>query len=54
MFSLYLMSYINSHIKCINKKECVPLYCFELYPTPLSSDMFQLTDDHDQAQNNIL
>jgi len=29
------------------------MHYFELNPTELSSDKFQLTEEHDQAQNNI-
>jgi len=34
--------------------ECIPIYSFELNPTTLPTDKFQLTEEHDQAQNNIL
>ena len=37
-----------------DKKECIPIHSFELNPTALPSDKFQLTEEHDQAQNNIL
>jgi len=37
-----------------NKKECILIYSFELNPTALPTDKFQLTKEHDQAQNNIL
>jgi hypothetical protein len=37
-----------------NKKECILIYSFELNPTALSADNFQLTEEHDQAQSNIL
>ena len=32
-------------------KECIPIHYFELNPTALPTDKFQLTDKHDQAQN---
>ena len=35
-------------------KECILIYSFELNPTALSTDKFQLTEEHDQAQNDIL
>ena len=37
-----------------NVKECIPIHSFELNPTALPTDKFQLTEEHDQAQNNIL
>jgi len=37
-----------------NKNECIPIYSFELNPTALSTNKFQLTEERDQAQNNIL
>ena len=37
-----------------DKKKCIPIYYFELNPTALLTDKFQLTEEHDQAQNNIL
>ena len=37
-----------------DKKKCIPIYYFELNPTELLTDKFQLTKEHDQAQNNIL
>jgi len=37
-----------------DKHRCIPIYSFELNPTPLPTDKFQLTEEHDQAQNNIL
>jgi len=36
------------------KHKCIPIYSFELNPTALPTDKFQLTKEHDQAQNNIL
>jgi len=35
-------------------KECIPIYSFELNPTALPTDKFQLIEGHDQGQNNIL
>jgi len=35
-------------------KKCIPTGCFELNLTDLSTDKFQLTEEHDQAQRNIL
>jgi len=37
-----------------NKKKCISIYSFELNLTALPTDKFQLTEEHDQAQNNIL
>lgn len=37
-----------------NKKECISIYSFELNSTALPTNKFQLTYEHDQAQNNIL
>ena len=34
--------------------ECIPIHFFELKPNTLPTDKFQLTEEHDQAQNNIL
>ena len=39
---------------CHDKKECTSIYSFELNHTALPTDKFQLTEEHDQAQNNIL
>jgi len=36
------------------KNECVPKYYFELNHIALSTNKFQLTEKHDQTQNNIL
>jgi len=33
-----------------DKKECIPIYSFELNPTPLPTDKFILTKELDQAQ----
>jgi len=35
-------------------KECIPIHSFELNLTALLTDKFQLTEEHGQAQNNIL
>jgi len=35
-------------------KECIPRGCIELNLTAFSTDMFQLTEEHDQAQQNLL
>jgi len=35
-------------------KECIAIHYFELNLTALPTDKFQLTKEHDQAQNNIL
>jgi len=37
-----------------NVKECITIHSFELHPTELPIDKFQLAEDHDQAQNTIL
>jgi len=37
-----------------DKKECIPIYSFELNLVVMQTDKFQLTEEHDQAQNNIL
>jgi len=36
------------------EQEYIPIYSFELNHTTLPTDKFQLTEEHDQAQNNIL
>ena len=35
-------------------KECTPRGCFEFNLTALPSDKFQLTEEHDQTQRNLL
>jgi len=37
-----------------DKKLCIPINFFELNHTALPTDKFQLTEEHDQEQNNIL
>lgn len=37
-----------------NEEEWYPIYSSELNPTALPTDKFQLTNEHDEAQNNIL
>ena len=37
-----------------DKQECIPRCCFELNLTALPTDKFQLTEEHDQVQNNTL
>jgi len=37
-----------------DKQECIPKGCFELNLTALPTDKFQLTEEHDQVQYNIL
>jgi len=37
-----------------DEHECIPTHSFELNLTPLPTDKFQLTEEHDQAQNKIL
>jgi len=37
-----------------DKQECISIYSFELNHTALPTDKFQLAEEHDQAQNNIL
>jgi len=37
-----------------DKKECIPIHSFELNLIALSIDKFELTEEDDQAQNNIL
>jgi len=52
---LYKFSHwIPSYRMSSNKKECIPIHYFELNLTALPTDKFQLTEKHDQAQNNIL
>jgi hypothetical protein len=34
--------------------ECIPIHFFELSLTALSTDKFQLIEEYNQAQNNIL
>jgi hypothetical protein len=50
MFSHRIPSYEISS----DEHECIPIYSFELNHIALSIDKFQLTEDHDQAQNNVL
>jgi len=50
MFSHRSLSYKMSN----DKKECISIHSFEFNPTALPTDKFQLTKEHDQAQNNIL
>jgi len=35
-------------------KECIPRGCFELNLTSLLTDKFQLTEEHDPIQRNLL
>jgi len=35
-------------------KKCISIHSFVLNSTTLSTDKFQLTEEHDQAKNNIL
>ena len=49
-FSHQILSYKMSR----DVKECIPIYSFELNPTALPADKFKLTEEHDQAKNNIL
>jgi len=52
---LYRFSHQISPYKMINdERECIPIYPLELYPTALPTVMFQLTEEYDQAQKNIL
>jgi len=37
-----------------HKEECIPIHSLKLNTTALPTDKFQLTEEHDQAQNNIL
>jgi len=37
-----------------DKHECISRGCFELNLTGLPTNKFQLTEEHDQVQNNIL
>jgi len=37
-----------------HRKECILKGCFELNLTALPTDTFQLTEEHDQAQRNLL
>ncbi|AES98890.1 hypothetical protein MTR_5g074170 [Medicago truncatula] len=45
---------IPSYKMSSDVKECIPTHSFELNPTALPTNKFQLTEKHDQAQNNIL
>ena len=48
---LYRLSHrIPSNRMGSDKKECIPIYSFELNPTPLPTDKFILTKELDQAQ----
>ena len=50
MFSYRIPSYkVSSDVK-----ECILIHSFEFNPTILPTDMFQLTEEHDQTKNNIL
>ncbi|AES86689.1 hypothetical protein MTR_4g013060 [Medicago truncatula] len=49
-FSHQIPSYKMSN----DKNECFPIYSLELYPTAIPIDMFQWTEEHDQAQKDIL
>jgi hypothetical protein len=56
---VYQINYICFHVEFPHKmrsdvKECIPIHSFELNLTALPIDKFQLTEKHDQAQNNIL
>ncbi|AES75760.1 hypothetical protein MTR_6g057790 [Medicago truncatula] len=58
---LYQINYIYKFLHRIpsyklshDKKECISIHSFELNPTTLPIDKFQLTEEHDQAQNKIL
>jgi hypothetical protein len=52
---LYKFSHqIPSYKMSRDVKECIRRGCFELNLTALPTDKFQLTEEHDQAQNNIL
>ena len=52
---LYKFSHrIPSYKMSRNLKDCIPIHSFELNPTALPTGKFQLTEDHDQTQNNIL
>ena len=37
-----------------HRKECIPRGCFELNLTALPTDKFQLTEEHDRIQRNLL
>ena len=37
-----------------HKEECIPIHSLKLNTTALPTDKFQLTEEHDQAQKNIL
>jgi len=37
-----------------HRKEYIPRGCFELNLTDMPTDKFQLTEEHDQAQKNLL
>jgi hypothetical protein len=50
MFSHRIPSYKMSS----DEHECIPIYYFELNHRALPTEKFQLTEEHDQAQNKIL
>jgi len=51
----YQIKNIGYHIEFPHDvKECIPIHSFELNPTTLPTNNLQLTEEHDQAQNNIL
>jgi len=50
MFSHRILLYKMSH----HKNEYILIDSFELNHTALPTDKFQLTKEHDQAQNNFL
>jgi hypothetical protein len=45
---------IPSYKMSSDEHECSLIYSFELNPTVLPTDKFQLTEEHDKAQNNML
>jgi len=49
-FSNRILSYKMSS----DKHECIPIFFYELNLTTLPTDKFHLTEEHEQAQNNIL
>jgi len=50
MFWHRILSYKMNH----HRKECIPRGYFELNLTALSTDKFQLTEEHDPIQRNLL
>jgi hypothetical protein len=54
MLSHRIPSYKTSYKTSHQIKECIPRGCFEFNLTALPTDKFQLTEEHDQTQRNLL